>query len=162
MPARANIPPSAAKSFCMSTTTTAVREGSTASGLGRASISIAQTLTRAPPPAKRLPRAGFDAARLAERPRGGEEVVRRQRHQLLGRQVAELGAGHAREPERLRVERLLEDRPSEARVAEALGALGGVEDPAQRVLGAGELVLVLAREAAGDGEQLVGAVVREE
>src|SRR5205085_3203178 len=97
-PARANIPPSAPKSFCMSTTTTAVRAGSSDSGLGLASISIAETLTRAPPPAKRIPRAG-DAPHLAERPRRCEQVVRRERHQLTGSDVAELGPAHAREPE---------------------------------------------------------------
>ena len=55
----------------------------------------------------------------------------------------------AREPQRLRVQRLLEDRARVARVAEALAAHGRVEHRAQRLVGAlGELVLVIAGELA--------------
>src|SRR5436853_4619022 len=71
-------------------------------------------------------------------------------------------ARNARKAERLRVQRLLEERPHEARVPEALTARGAGEDPAQRRLGSiAEHVLVVAREGMRDREQLVGRVVRE-
>jgi len=62
---------------------------------------------------------------LAERPRGGAHVVGVQLHNRLARQLA------ARQPQCLGVQRLLEERAREARVAEALAAGDAVEDRAQ-------------------------------
>ena len=61
------------------------------------------------------------------------------------------------------VESLLEDRPREARVAEALAAARGVEDRAKRSLAPlTEAVFVVDGKLARDREQLVGRVVRED
>lgn len=48
MPARSNMPPGVAKSFCMSTTTTAVVVGPKLNGAGRAGTSIASCLSAIP------------------------------------------------------------------------------------------------------------------
>ena len=83
---------------------------------------------------------------FAERLRARDEVGRHQ--------AGELGSGQRldvtlAEPERLRVQRLLEERAREARVAERLVALGAREDRAQRVLGAlAERVLATRRRSA--------------
>ena len=66
------------------------------------------------------------------------------------------------EPQRLSVQRLLEERAREARVPERLVALGVVEDRAQRRVGAlAEGVLGLGGEAREDLDEVVGRVVRE-
>src|SRR5215217_3837474 len=55
---------------------------------------------------------------LAERPRCGDQIVGVERREVLGPG----GVEPLREPQRLRVQRLLEQRPREARVPEALAA----------------------------------------
>src|SRR5205085_1721223 len=81
----------------------------------------------------------------------GQRVVCLERRQLLDADVAS-----ARQPQRLRVERLLEDRPREARVAEPLAARRALEDRPQRTVHAlAEAVLGRAREALGYRDQLV-------
>ena len=66
------------------------------------------------------------------------------------------------EPQRLGVQRLLEERAREARVAERRVALAPREDRAQRLLGTvAERVLRIAGEAAEDRDELVGRVVGE-
>ena len=68
----------------------------------------------------------------------------------------------AGEPQRVRAQRLLEQRAREARVAEALAALRAVEDPSQRLDRAlVEAVLAVGRELLRDRDELVGRVVRE-
>ena len=54
----------------------------------------------------------------------------RSSHQLVAVELGELGTLDLREAQRLRVERLLEERAGEARVPEALAAPGFVEDRA--------------------------------
>src|SRR5262249_44114351 len=99
---------------------------------------------------------------LPDRTRTREEVFRAERHQLLALELGELVAGHLREPERLRVQRLLEQRPREPCVAEALSALRRSEDPPNRLdCALAEAVLVLREELRRDREQLLGRVVRE-
>ena len=66
------------------------------------------------------------------------------------------------EPQRLCVQRLLEERAREACVAERLVALGAREDRAQRVLGAlAERVLGLGGEAREDLDEILRRVVGE-
>src|SRR5205085_9600821 len=79
------------------------------------------------------------------------------------RQLLDADAAPSREPQRLRVERLLEDRPREARVAEPLAARRAVEDRPEHAFDAlAEAVLGLAREPLSDRDQLVGGVVGED
>ena len=100
---------------------------------------------------------------LPERPGRAEHVLRLEPHQLLGVELVERASGDAGETQRLRVQRLLEDRPRVAGVAEALPALRSVERPPQRRLRSlRQEVLALAREAPRDREQLVGRVVGED
>src|SRR5207244_3710683 len=66
------------------------------------------------------------------------------------------------EPQRLRVQRLFEQRAREAGVPERLGALRALEDRAQRLLRTvAEGVLRLGGEAAEDRDELVLRVVGE-
>src|SRR6266536_3206546 len=85
------------------------------------------------PPERRFRRLG---RLLSDRAGPRNEVLGAERHQLCALDVRELGAGDLREPKRLRVQCLLEQRPGEARVAEALAALRCREDPPYRVDGA--------------------------
>ena len=83
-----------------------------------------------------------------------------QRHQLGRAELAESGIALLCKPERLRVQRLLEERAREARVAEAFAALDAVEDPRELRLGVRcERVLVACGDVARDLEQLAGRVV---
>ena len=74
----------------------------------------------------------------------------------------ERGSLQARQPQRLPVERLLEDRARVARVAEPLAARCAGEDPLERLVRARpELVLVLGRQPVRDLEQIGRRVVGE-
>src|SRR6185437_1487504 len=86
----------------------------------------------------------------ADGSRRGDEIGALEAHQLLETALALAG-----EPQRVRVQRLLEDRAREAGVAVALATLGAGEDPPE-LLGAGRIdpVLVLAREALRDRDEL--------
>ena len=85
---------------------------------------------------------------LAEQPRGLDEVVRLERRHLFAVELLERAALEPGEPERLPVQRLLEDRPRVAGVPEPLAARRAGEDPLQGVLGAdSKLVFVLRARA---------------
>ena len=97
------------------------------------------------------------SSRAASTRSSASSVVTSSRVELLER--AALDAG---EPERLPVQRLLEDRAGVAGVAEALAAGRAGEDPLERLVRArAELVLVLGRQPARDLEQVVRRVVGE-
>src|SRR5205807_1551233 len=85
----------------------------------------------APEARSRLLGRGF----LAERSGTGEEVRTTERHQLGPLEAGQLGTLHPGEPQRLCIERLLEERPRKPRVAEALAAGRAAEDPTQHVRG---------------------------
>ena len=78
------------------------------------------------------PRSFLDP--FAERARRLEHILGGERDHVVAVELGELGAFDRREPERLPVQRLLEDRPGEARVAEALAAARTGEDPLERLL----------------------------
>src|SRR2546423_1619229 len=59
---------------------------------------------------------------LADRTSGGLKIRGAERHQLLAIEPGELVAADALQPQRLRVQRLLEERADETCVAEALAA----------------------------------------
>ena len=64
-------------------------------------------------------------------------------------------------PQRVRVQRLLEQRPRESSVAEALAAARAVEDLPERALGTlAEGVLALGDEPARDRDELLGSCSR--
>ena len=87
--------------------------------------------------------SGEEVGSVGDQARGAHQVFRRQEHELLGRRRLDLSGG---QPQRMGVESLLEDRPREARVAEALAAA----------------LFVVDGKLARDREQLVGRVVRED
>src|SRR6266540_6135007 len=104
----------------------------------------------------------FGGRLLAECPRSGQEVVAAQHHQLRSVELRQLRALQAGQPQRLRVERLLEERAREPRVPEAFTAGRPPEDSPQNLRRAlVERVLVVCGELLGDRKQLVRRVVRE-
>src|SRR5437763_13151116 len=115
----------------------------------------------APAPPERRPFT-VTTCLIAEHLRGGCEIVGLQRHQVVTRQARERVAADPGEAKRLRVQRLLEKRPREARIAEALVPSRTRQDRTDGdVSPFGEDVLVVARERARDRQKLVGRVVGE-
>src|SRR5918999_982877 len=130
---------------------------SSASGPGRQTTSAMPKSLRGAQPAPEGA-AGADDGAVADGPRGRDEVFRRERHELVRR----CRALFSRKPQSMRIQRVLEDRPREARVTEGLSSLGRVEDPAQRSFAAfAQPVLAVEGELPGDGDELVRRVVGE-
>ena len=127
---------------------------SSSSRISRGSCATRWRLTAAEEPAARPLRRRLGA----EGARAGGDVLRGQRRELVRPDLVE----PAREPQRVRVHRLLEQRAREARVAEALASLRAVEDAAQLVdCALVERVLALGGELLRDRDELVGRVVRK-
>ena len=90
---------------------------------------------------------------LTERVRARDEIGRRQARELGLRQQVDVALA---EPERLCVQRLLEQRAREACVAERLVALGAREDRAEGVVGPlAERVLGLGGEEREDLDEVL-------
>src|SRR4051812_3703421 len=119
--------------------------------------SVARAVERTSSAAAPEPAAPRRQRLLAEGARSGEDVVRLQGHQLG---VAELLDVTLTEPERLRVERLLEQRARESRIPEALVALGTAEDRTEDIRRAlHKRVLGVCGEVAEDRHELRRRVV---
>src|SRR5204862_7679440 len=112
--------------------------------------------SRRPPPQARA-RAGRS---LTQGSSGDGEVCFGQTHQLVGVPTPQRFLRSRREPQRLRVQRLLEDRARVACIAKAFSAFNATEDTTQLLSGGrSHAVRVLLREQLGNRDQLVGRVV---
>src|SRR5207247_6076860 len=119
--------------------------------------SLACKRLRGPAPEAAAKQRHLAAGPDCSRSRG--EVLRGQTAQLIRVELLEPDPCRSGEPQRLRVQRLLEDRAGVARIAEALAALGLLEDAAQLPgCVAGQAILVLLREAAGNRDQLLARI----
>ena len=106
-------------------------------------------------PAEEAPLVRRTLRRLAKHIGRSLEVPWREAHELGRIEIGERGTRDAGQPQRLRVQRLLEDRARKARVAKALTAFGALEDLTERLPGAlAERVLALVRELGRDLQEL--------